>query len=89
MNNGPGTNPKPFDLTENDTRLLSRRQPMASNLDMDYNGLPTSPIDLNNWDWLRLDALGPGWEQALRDVPVNRREALNLLSKSFMEQRVK
>ncbi|VDP65737.1 unnamed protein product [Echinostoma caproni] len=46
----------------------------------EYNGMrPTSPVNLNNWDWLRLDALGPGWEQALRDVPVNRREALNLL----------
>ncbi|TPP66461.1 Normocyte binding protein 2a [Fasciola gigantica] len=81
-NNVPGNSPKPFDLTDNDTRLLTRR-PVASDSgtfpDMDYNGLVTSPVDLNNWDWLRLDALGPAWELALRDVPVNRREALNLL----------
>ncbi|OON21586.1 hypothetical protein X801_02514 [Opisthorchis viverrini] len=77
-----GSASKPFDLSENDVRMLHRRtylHGMGAYGDPDFMGPPGSPFDLSNWDWLRLDALGPGWEQAMRDVPVNRGEALNLL----------
>ncbi|KAF7261031.1 hypothetical protein EG68_01582 [Paragonimus skrjabini miyazakii] len=72
-------NARPFDLSENDTRLLNTRNAGGYGQNQDFVGPPGSPYELNNWDWLRLDSLGPGWEHALRDVPVNRREALNLL----------
>ncbi|KAA3670830.1 uncharacterized protein DEA37_0001566, partial [Paragonimus westermani] len=72
-------NAKPFDLSENDARLLNTGNTCGYGQNQDFVGPPGSPYELNNWDWLQLDSLGPGWEHALRDVPVNRREALNLL----------
>ncbi|CAH8618795.1 unnamed protein product [Heterobilharzia americana] len=60
------------DFNENDDRLLDERSTMDTR--------PSEQtIEPTNWDWLRLNALGPGWEEVLKEVPVTRREALNLL----------
>lgn len=40
-------------------------------------------FEFNNWDWLRLNVLGSGWEDLLREIPVSRKEALNLLGKLY------
>ncbi|KAK4468509.1 hypothetical protein MN116_007522 [Schistosoma mekongi] len=48
-------------------------------LSTDYLSLNDSNFEPTNWDWLRLHTLGPGWEEALREIPVTRKEALNLL----------
>ncbi|CAH8613300.1 unnamed protein product [Schistosoma margrebowiei] len=48
-------------------------------LSSDYLGPMEKNFEFNNWDWLRLNVLGSGWEDLLREIPVSRKEALNLL----------
>ncbi|CAL8070521.1 unnamed protein product [Calicophoron daubneyi] len=79
---GQVANSKTFDLTPADAQLLGSQTdanswPRPPNFDIDRPLEGRVPLD--NWDFLRLGTLGPGWEQALKGVPVNRREALNLL----------
>nr|CAH8863594.1 unnamed protein product [Trichobilharzia regenti] len=75
-----------WDLSDSEIRLLDRRSQIDSSrkywppyLSSDYLYPGETNFEPTNWDWLRLNALGPGWEEVLKDVPVTRREALNLL----------
>ncbi|CAH8863705.1 unnamed protein product [Trichobilharzia szidati] len=75
-----------WDLSDSEIRLLDRRSQMDTSrkywphyFSSDYLYPGETNFEPTNWDWLRLNALGPGWEEVLKDVPVTRREALNLL----------
>ncbi|CAH8542721.1 unnamed protein product [Schistosoma turkestanicum] len=85
-NNVPNQPQNGHDLNENENHLTEKQSSFDKHskywpqyLSSDYLG----PLDRNfeptNWDWLRLNALGCGWEDALRDIPVSRKEALSLL----------
>ncbi|XP_018646508.1 normocyte binding protein 2a, putative [Schistosoma mansoni] len=74
------------DLNENRNHLSEKPSSVDRNskywpqyLSSDYLGPIERNFELTNWDWLRLNVLGSGWEEALKEIPVSRREALNLL----------
>ncbi|CAH8863719.1 unnamed protein product [Trichobilharzia szidati] len=82
-----------WDLSDSEIRLLDRRSQMDTSrkywphyFSSDYLYPGETNFEPTNWDWLRLNALGPGWEEVLKDVPVTRREALNLLGGILMTQ---
>ncbi|VDQ15555.1 unnamed protein product, partial [Trichobilharzia regenti] len=65
------------------SQIDSSRKYWPPYLSSDYLYPGETNFEPTNWDWLRLNALGPGWEEVLKDVPVTRREALNLLGKNI------